>query len=251
MTATVHSEWIKLRTVRVHAVLVTVAVLFPLAITTLVAVFTPDVEDLGADSLAGLVAGTALISAILFGVVSAIALTGEFSHGTIRPTFAATPSHLRVYGAKLAVNSVTALLGGALLVLVCFGVGAAVVTQRGGDVSLSLDDGTVGALVGLLGVAVALSWFGLGIALLVRNSPAAVSIILLWPLFAENLLAGVLFLLDAEGLVRWLPYQAAVSAISVEPPDDQLGRPWGIVWFAVVSAAVIGVGLVLDRRRDA
>ncbi len=254
MIATLNSEWIKLRTVRVHAVLVIIAVAFPLLVVGLVAVFTPDPDrpgNLDSVDFAGLVTGTAVISAILFGVVAAIGLTGEFSHGTIRPTFAATPSHVRVLGAKMILNSVVAAVGATVLVMVCWSIGALVLSQRGASVSLSLSDGSVGALAGLVALSVVLAWFGFGIALLVRNSPAAVSILLLWPLFAESLLGGVLFLLDAEGLVQWLPYQAGLSVVSPSPSPDSLGRPLGVIWFGVISLALVGLGLAADRRRDA
>jgi len=252
--ATVQSEWIKLRTVRVHAVLVLIAVAFPLIVTLLVALFTPDVDrgrNLDSVDFAALVSGTTVISAILFGTVAAISLTGEFSHGTIRPTFAATPSHVRVMIAKMVVNSVSAAVGIALLLAVCWIAGAAVLNQRGASVSISLSDGSLGPLLALVGVAVVLTWFAFGIALLVRNSPAAVSILLLWPLFAESLLSGVLFLLGFDGLIRWLPYQAALSSLDQGGNTDQLGRPLGIVWFGVVSLALVGAGMAIDRTRDA
>lgn len=254
MIATMQSEWIKLRTVRVHTVLVLIAVVFPLVVTLLVALVTPDVDrgrNLDSADFAALVSGTALISAILIGTVAAISLTGEFSHGTIRPTFAATPSHARVMGAKVAVNSLAAAVGMALLVAVCWLAGAAVLNQRGASVSLSLADGSLGVMLALVAVAVVMTWFAFGIALLVRNSPAAVSILLLWPLFAESLLAGVLFLTGFDGLVRWLPYQAALSALGQGENVDQLGRPLGIVWFGAVSLVLVAVGMAVDRTRDA
>src|SRR5699024_9777688 len=46
----------------------------------------------------------AVLSAMLVGVVAAIGMTNEFSHGTVRPTFAAQPRRLRPLAAKLIVH---------------------------------------------------------------------------------------------------------------------------------------------------
>ena len=43
------------------------------------------------------------------------------------------------------------------------------------------------------------TWFGFGIGLIIRNSPATVSILLLWPLLIEGLIAFVFSLLGSDG----------------------------------------------------
>lgn len=250
MIATIASEWIKLRTVRVHTVLVLIAVAFPLVITTLASILVSDLVDLDGRGLAELVTGSSVVSVMLFGTVSAISLTGDFGHGTIRPTFAATPDHRRVYGAKLVVNTVASGLAAVALIAVCWAVGAIVVSQRGGSVGISAADGSLGSLLALVVLAMTVAWLAFGLGLVLRSSPATISVLLLWPLIAEGLVAGVLFLAGADGAVRWLPFNSVLSAIPATPGDDTLGRPWAFVWFGSVAAFVVGVGLLLDRRRD-
>ncbi len=55
-----------------------------------------------------------------------------------------------------------------------------------------------------------------------------------------------------EGANKWLPYGAAINAVADDGfNDDILSRPWGLVYFAAVSLAIVGIGTFLDERRDA
>jgi ABC-2 type transport system permease protein len=188
---------------------------------------------------------------MLFSAVAAISLTSEFAHGTIRPTYAATPNRVRVMIAKLLVNSVVAAVLSLALIAVCWVAGAAILESRDAEISLSVEDGSVGALIGLVVLAVILTWFAFGIGLIVRNSPATVSILLLWPLVAEGLIAVVFALLGADGMFKWLPYQACLAALAATPEPDTLGRPGAWLWFGAISAALVVIGLAADLKRDA
>lgn len=251
MIDTMRSEWIKLATVRVHRVLVLLALALALLIVTLVTALVPDADEFSGRGLSELVAGATLISIVLLATVVILGYTGEHGSGTLRVTYTATPSVTRVIGSKFVVSAVALSVATTLLLMVCWGVGVVVVRARGGAPGLSMGDGSLGGLVAMVALAVTLGWFGFGVGVIVRNSPAAVTLFLLWPLLLENLLAGVLFVSGADGLVRWLPYQAALSATNPSPGSDQLGRPWGLVWFGVVSLGLAGFGVLLERRRDA
>jgi ABC-2 type transport system permease protein len=94
--------------------------------------------------------------------------------------------------------------------------------------------------------------FGIGLGLIIRNSPATVTTLLLWPLLIEGLLALVLGLIGWDDAGKWMPYQAAINAASGDDSTiDMLGRPMGLVYFAAVATALIVIGAVLDQRRDA
>jgi ABC-2 type transport system permease protein len=251
MIATLSSEWIKLRTIRIHWVLAALAVLFPLVIVTLVALFTGELAVIGPDDLSSVIAGTGVISAMLLGAVAAISLTSEYTHGTIRPTYAATPARHRVTLSKLLVStSVTTVVIGATIVL-SWASAAAILSSRGADPGLPGDDGSATVLLSLVVVAILLTWFATALGLLIRNSPATVSLFLLWPLVAEGILAVALVLIGNDDLVRWLPYQAAFGTLSSSPDPDGLGRPWAWVWFGGISLGLLALGMVADRRRDA
>jgi predicted anti-sigma-YlaC factor YlaD len=51
-----------------------------------------------------------LIGVLLIGVVGVLAMTSEYTSGTIRATFAAAPRRLRVLAAKAAVVGAVALI---------------------------------------------------------------------------------------------------------------------------------------------
>lgn len=84
------SEWIKIRTVRVNYVLGIIAAAFPVLVIALVTALTNDQRS-AANDLPGVVTGTMLLTALLLGVIGALNLTSEYSHNTIRTTFAAVP----------------------------------------------------------------------------------------------------------------------------------------------------------------
>lgn len=245
------SELIKLRTVTSHWVLVIIAVAFPLVVATLVAIFSSDPESTTSTDVAGFIAGTSVISAMLLGAVSAISLTSEFSTNTIRPTFAATPSRSKVFVTKLLANTLLSVVVAGATVLACWLVASTIFTARDAELGLSTDDGTIGALVGVVALAAILTWFAFGLGLILRNSPATVSIFLLWPLLAEGLIATLLFFVDAEGAQKWLPYTAAIGAVEPDPSGDVLGRPGGLLWFAAVSLVLVAIGIATNEKRDA
>lgn len=252
MIRTIASEWIKLRTVLVHWVLAVIAVAFPLVITVLVAIFgdfSTDGPELS-EEVAGLLVGSAVVTAMLLGAMAAISLTSEFSHNTIRPTFAATPSRPRVHAAKLIVNSVVIAAIAVVALLVTWFAAQAILAGR--DLTISIGDSDVlAAMVSLVVLAVIVGGFGFALGLLIRNSPATVTILLLWPLIIENLVAGLLTVVGADGVVKYLPYSAGLLAVVDDESVDALGRPMGLVWFGAVVVVLLAGGLVLDSKRDA
>ena len=87
---TIQSEWIKLRTIRSNQILVLGAFLFPFVIVTLAATFGSVADGPNSLEMAELVMGLSVVTSMLLGVVTAIGLTSEYTHNTIRPTYAAT-----------------------------------------------------------------------------------------------------------------------------------------------------------------
>jgi ABC-2 type transport system permease protein len=251
MINTLRSEWIKLRTITVHWVLVIIAVGFPLVVTTLVAIFGTIDSSIDSSTLSGLIVGLSIVSAMLFGAMAAISLTGEYSHSTIRPTYAATPNRLRVISAKLMVNTMAITVVSVVNVAVCWIVGSLILSSRGRSVSLG-DSGVLASLISVCVLAVIVPWFAFGLGLAIRNAPATVTIVLLWPLLIENLIGLLFTLIGWDGATKWLPYQAALTAtVDDSSTTDQLGRPGGLIYFAAVSLAIVAFGSWLDQRRDA
>ena len=257
MTEAIRSEWIKLSTLTVNKVLVIIAVAFPIVVTALVAGLTSDAFDSG--DIADLIGGLAWLSVLLLGVVCTIGMSGEFGYNTIRPTFAAQPQRLRPLLAKLAVQLVTI----AVLMAAIVAVGWVIATNVL-DGMFSLTDeprfdgpGSASALTGLAGTvafAVGVGIAGFGLGNLIRNTPAAVTALLLWPLVLENILARLLFAAIDKEWARYMPFTQGLTLTVSDRGDDSaetLSRlPAGLYFFAVAIVIAI-LGVVRTQQSDA
>ncbi len=244
----VRSEWIKIRTVRVNFVLGLIAALFPLIVIGLVSLLSGDEQQV-ADDLVEAVTGTMVLTALLLGVIGALNLTGEYSHQTIRTTFAATPQRSRVLLAKAFVTAVSTLVFAALVEFLTFILGSVILSSRDADVKL--DGSDKAALLGAVVLAGMLSLLGYGLGLVIRNSPATVATLILWPLLLENIARGVLGAAGIENQTPWLPYQSAISMANPDLAPEDPSRLQGGLYFGAVILAFVIAGLFVNERRDA
>jgi ABC-2 type transport system permease protein len=241
----VRSEWIKISTLVSSWVLISVAAAFPLVVVALTGVFADAPWE--SAELAELITGTSVVSALLLGTLGVLAITADFSHNTIRPTFAALPDRWRVLLAKPIVQLAITASVVVAIVVVGWIAGSALLD---GDQSLS-GEGVLAALAGIVLLALGLTILGYGLGLLVRSTPLAICVLLLWPLVVEGIIAGLFSAAGAEDLQRWLPYTAGFNMIVADSPEDQLGRVGGGLWFFAWVAVVTGFGLWSANRRDA
>lgn len=252
MTATIRSEWIKLRTVRMNAVLVAIAVGLPLVVTTLTTLLagTNNFDDAG--SLASLVVSTSIVTGILLGVVGAAGITSEFGFNTIRPTFAATPKRTQVVIAKAIVTVAVAIVVQLVVLLSSLALGQTILATRDVTVDVLGSSDLRPAMFGIVVFAGILSLLGLGVGLLLRSTPAAVAFLILWPLLIENLIGSIFVLAGADGATKWLPYQAGLGLASTSDPGaDSLGRVGGGLLFFGFALLVTIAGTIVTQRRDA
>jgi len=251
--AIIASEWLKARTVRSHWVLLSIAVAFPLVISTLVGIFNPDPQFMSYRELGSMTTGTGVVSLLLLTSLWVINLTSEFTHGTIRVTYAAVPARWKVIVSKAVVGTAVTLVVMTVLFWSTFGIGALLLDRRGAPIIV---DGwlshTAGVWIALVALAVIVSWFGLSLGVIIKNSPVVIVVVLLWSLIIENLIALALTLSGIETAHKWMPYQAAIQTVDNNPGlDGTLGRPWAHLYFAAFVLAIFAVGVVVDRRRDA
>jgi ABC-2 type transport system permease protein len=252
MINTLRSEWIKLRTVRMNAVLAIIAIAFPFVITVLTALLI-DPDEMDARDLVGLVTGTSVITGMLLGVIGASAITGEFGFNTIRPTFAATPKRSRVLVAKAILTLSVGIVVEAAMVALCYGVGSVILNSRDGDVSWADAGSARSALVGIVLFAGIVSVLGFGLGMLIRSTPAAVAVLILWPLVAEGLIGALLAVAGVDHPFKWLPYNAGIN---LGNPDagtsaDSLGQVAGGLYFFAVCLVVAAAGAWSTITRDA
>lgn len=183
---------------------------------------------------------------VLFaGLVGALSITGEFRHGTIRPTLLVTPQRGRVIAAKVVVSTVVGAGFGLAASALAAGAGAAALRMRGIDVELA--DGDYALLVAG-GAAAAALWaaIGVGVGAVVRSQVPTVVGVCAWLLFVEGLLAGDALDLDVS---RFAP-GAAAEAISGQDPGALLAPALGAVVLAVYAVGAIAAGWLATERRD-
>jgi len=243
----IRAEWLKLRTTRVTFVLLVVAAAVPLLIVGLTAALASKPQEF-ADDLVGALTGTMVLTSMLLGVIAALGVTGEFSHKTIRVTFAAAPDRTRVMLAKLAVTVGFGLASAAVIALVTYFVGTTIVTGR--DATFRLADHDRAALIGAIVLAVIVSVLGLGLGLIIRNSPTTVTVLILWPLLLESIIYGLLTVVGVDNPQPWLPYTSGISMASPDVHPDP-SRLHGGLYFGGVALGLLLIGIFANNRRDA
>lgn len=246
------AEWIKLTTLRSHWVLPIVGVAFCWLVVFLTANAADPFQFIDGRELSELIVGVSIVTIMLLGVVSVLATTGEITYNTFRPTFAATANRWVELAAKLMVVTVTTLVITAVTVAVAW-LGAAAILGDGRDVSLG-DRGAQGQLVALVLLGALLTVLGMALAMLLRNSAAAIAILLLWPFVVESLIAGFLAVLDQEGLIKFLPYAAGFQLVDLfneSGESDLLSPIAGGIYFGCVVAGLWLLGALRTDRGDA
>lgn len=213
---------------------------------------SPGTPDLDApETLRQAFAGAAFNGTYLFAlVIGVLAITGEYRHQTVTPTFLATPRRSRVIVAKaLAQVAVGGVFGvvGVLAALVGAGI---VIAVRGG--SMGLDDGSLWRAMVLVVLAIAL-WtvLGLGLGTLLRNQIAAVLVAIGLGVVVEPIVGLVLNLLDLGAVAKFLPSAASSAVLDPDVAGVELLPWWAGALVMVGYAVVVGaLGVLLSVRRD-
>jgi ABC-2 type transport system permease protein len=239
-------EWIKLRSLRSTWWVLALTVAGAVGIAAAAGANT---TDGAADVTNNLLAGIAL-GLLLVGVLGVLAVTGEYSSGTIRATLAAVPDRPLVLAAKAAVFGVVALAAGEAAALIAFAAGRAALPAsvpaptlgQPGVLRAVLLGGAGYCLIGLLGV---------GLGAMLRHTPAAIAVLVGGVYLLAQLGAGF-----ATWAMAWLPVAIVANSLSVvRPAGDGPVRflsPWaGLAVLCLYAAAALAAGAFLLARRDA
>jgi ABC-2 type transport system permease protein len=239
-------EWIKLRSLRSTWWVLALTVAGAAGIAVAVGVNTQDAAaDLTNNALAGIALGL-----LLAGVLGVLAMTGEYSSGTIRATLAAVPNRPLVLAAKAAVFGGLALAAGEAAAFIAFFAGGAALPAgipaptlgQPGVLRAVVLGGAGYCLIGLLGV---------GLGAVVRHSPAAIALLVGGVYVLAQLVAGF-----ATWIMAWLPIAIVANSLSVTRPagDAQVRflSPWaGLAVLGLYAAVALAAGAVVLARRDA
>ncbi|MEU4917768.1 ABC transporter permease subunit [Streptomyces parvus] len=237
-------EWIKFRSVR-STVWTTVATA---VLPVLGAMFVATTGSLQSDdTVLGGSLTLSVVAQMLAAVVGALVVTGEYSSGTIRTTFAARPRRSTVLAAKAA------LVAGVMYVLALASCALAYLV---GDALLPEGRYAQGeplpALFGIAASFAVAAVLGLAVGTLIRHSAGAVTTVI--GLLLLPSLFGPLFG-DAERWIAGLSPTAALEKLTQtsDAASDAVGSlgPWpSLLLVAGYTTALTLGALVLLRRRD-
>jgi ABC-2 type transport system permease protein len=187
------------------------------------------------------------VGALFAALLGALSITGEIRHGTIRPTFLATPRRARVIIAKVAASALAGLAIGLLAEALTAGLESAGLGTRGIHIALSAGDYLQllagGALSAALWAAI-----GVGIGAIVRNQVGAVVGLCVWLLLIETTLIG-----NVPAAGKFVPGAGAgalAGAIQTQSASKLLAPALGALLLATNAAAATAAGLITTERRD-
>jgi ABC-2 type transport system permease protein len=258
MLAAVRAEWIKLRTVPDPGWLLLACAAATITVSSAVVAVekcrpVSCAVDTTKVSLTGVQVGQAAVA-----VMAVIVIGGEYGTGMIRVTLAAVPRRSVMLAAKVAAVAVVTAAAGIVAVLGSLLAGRIFLPDNGftaahGFLPLSLGNGpTLRAAVGSVLYLVLVALFSLGVATAVRDTAAAIAIVL-----------GVMYLVRAVSdtvldptwqhrVQRVAPMNAGLAIQSTRNLGKLPIGPWpGLGVLAAWTAAALFAGWLLLRLRDA
>lgn len=247
LSGVVRMEWRKLRTIRstYWILLVFAAGMVGAAVVNGAAdpLQPAPSYDPTQDALSGVALGQLAI-----GILGVLALSSEFTTGSIRATFAAVPRRGRVLAAKAGVMAALTLAAGEMLAFAAFAAFQAAAPHGAPHVSLGqpgvlravLLAGVYPCLIGLIGI---------GLASLIRYTAGAIAV-----------LVGVVFVLplallpfgEHSTVEKFLPWMIALNSLTaVKPVMGSLPSVAGLGMLCLYAAILLGAGGWAMVRRDA
>lgn len=249
MKALVRAELRKLTTTRLWLWMLLLGLALTGA-TTSAAIGFAEPEPLGLETVAGqrTVFAQATATLVVVGILGIIAVTGEFSHQSITPTFLATPRRRRVVVAKLLTYAVVGLSYAAACTAVVLAVALPWLAADGIGVVLSGAD-LVRTLGGVALEVALYAVLGVGVGCLMRNQIAAIVGFVVYIFVIGPILTGVH---ATSEVAQYLPYQAGngLGRLTSSTDAAMLGQASGGLVLLCWSLGIAVLGTRLAVRRD-
>ncbi|MDY6996994.1 MAG: ABC transporter permease [Actinomycetota bacterium] len=234
--AVVNAERIKLVTVRAPLWATGAAAALSLGIAALRAA-----TSYGPLTVPAAVLGVAVFGVPVLMVVAAMTVTAEYRTGLIHTTLMAAPDRAAVLCAKAVVAAAFSAAAAAVMT-----IGAVLVARAVGP-------GMWRAAAAMALYAALAAVLGVGVAALLRHTAGAVTVLLLWPLLAEPLLANLPG--QAARIGPYLPFANMFRFLDVSWLFPAYHQRWGelgsLGYFTAVVAVVFVVAVGTMNRRDA
>jgi ABC-type transport system involved in multi-copper enzyme maturation permease subunit len=247
----VAAEWIKLRSLESTYAVLAAAVITALGVGLLVCNsdvgqaghLSPGTFDPMADSFVGLA-----VAQLIFAAVGVLAMTGEYSSGLIRTTFAAVPPRRAVLAAKAVVVCLTTFCVGLITSLASFLAGQAVLSQQHLGISL----GHPGAARGIIAAAAGLgsaALIGLAAGALIRNAAGALTLVVVLLFLGPSFLHGTSrWMVD---IANALPANAMRRLVSLHPWPTAPSITASVIVIVAYPVLALATAAFVIHRRDA
>lgn len=263
-----HSEWIKLMSLRSTIWCYSILVFLTIGIALLFG-GAISVEGMGLDSFSqqalavqGATVGVGM-SQLVIAVLGALVITGEYGTGMIRSTLTAVPTRLPALFGKIVVFGVVTFVVSLVSLVLAALLTAPLLAANGITADLS-DPGYWSAIVGAAGYLALSGIFATAIGTIVRSSAGAIAIVLGVVLVLPTITQVFAFITMQEWVVNLnalLPSNAGsrmFAYVGDAQAVDPLGlggivlEPWqgGLVLLAWVIG-LLALASVLLKRRDA
>lgn len=252
----VHSEWIKLRTLRSTMWLYVVLIVSSLG---LAAVMSSSLS-LGSGSFRASDQAHLAVMASVFGVffgqltaavIGVLAVSGEYSTGMIRSTLTAVPRRLPALLAKAVVLFFVNFVVGVVSDFGAFFIARPLLAAKGIDASIT-DPQVFLPLVGgglYLGLVAV---FALGLGTVLRNSAAGITVVLGILLLLPTVLGMIPGTWTQQTLPSYLISAAGINMLGITSFGTVLYQPWQDFLIVIGWVLVSGIaGVALLKRRDA
>lgn len=252
--AAVSAEWTKVRSVRstVWSLLTTMLITVGLgALLTAAVVARWDrldpIDRLTFDATARSLSGI-FLAQLAIGVLGVLVIGSEYTTGSIRQTFAATPRRRTVIAAKATVLAIVSAVVSLVGCFAAFGIGQLIL--KGKHVGVSLGDPNVlRAVLGGAAYLTAVSIIGFSMATVLRRTPGALAalfaVVLVLPILSNALPSPW-----DNNVSKLLPATAGESLFSTRSAPDILTTPRALIVLALWIIVTFGAAMIAVARRD-
>jgi ABC-2 type transport system permease protein len=245
----VASEWTKFRSVRSSFWSLLVAVVTPIAVSTVVAEAFAHAPASGGSAPDPLLPEVISLeyAVIAVSVMGVLAFSSEYSTGLIRTTFSAAPRRRAVLAAKAVVLGAVTLAAGELVAFVSFFGVQAVLAGHHQGVSLSRP-GVPGAVLAAGLLLCVCTLLGLALGSIIRHTAGGIAATI-----AVIVLPSILGLLPPPWngrISRFTLLEAARQVTALHPATNLFSPGLSLLVLLAWPAAALAAAAVLITRRD-
>jgi ABC-2 type transport system permease protein len=252
--AAVGAEWTKLRSVKstVWSLLVTIGITVGLGALLCAAMIArwdrlDPVDRLTLDATAHSLRGI-FLAQLAIGVLGVLVIGSEYTTGSIRTTFAATPRRRTVVAAKATVLATVSLVVSVVGCLAAFWIGQAILHSKHVGASLG-DPHVLRAVLGGAFYLTAVAVIGFSMATVLRRTPGALAalfaVVLVLPILSNALPSPW-----DNNVSKLLPATAGESLFSTRPAGDILTTGHAVIVLAAWVIVTFAAALIAVTRRD-